>query len=238
MTNTVTIADPAKFLNTDAGGRDRSGSTWVLVLLAVACLSLQGCSRVCGSKASEMDNLAPLLELRPGSTIAEIGAGSGAVAVAAAQRVGPSGHVYATEIDRSRLSQIRAAAEAAGLSNLTVVESTASDTRLPAGCCEGIYMIGVYHHFTEPFASDASIFRALRNGGRLVVVDFRPSLLLKPWTPEGVPANRGGHGIPPSILEDELTRSGFQISRAIEPWGSSWLLSNYCLVFTKPSKGG
>ena len=187
-----------------------------------------------GSKAGEIEKLAPLLDLKPGSAVAEIGAGSGSVALAAAEDVGPSGHVYATEIDPVRLQKIRDKVAAAGLGNVTVVEARADDTGLAAGCCDAIYMIGVYHHFTEPLKTDASIFRALRPGGKLAIVDFRPSLLLKPWTPKGVPANRGGHGIPPSVLEDELTRSGFRIAQVIDPWGHSLFLSNYCVVFTKP----
>jgi SAM-dependent methyltransferase len=95
-------------------------------------------------------------------------------------------------------------------------------------------MVGVYHHFTDPIPSDASIFRALRPGGRLVINDFRPSWWLKPWTPRGIPSNRGGHGIPEHILEDEVTGAGFRIVHAYDHWGDSWFLSNYCVVFEKP----
>lgn len=209
---------------------------WLPLLIYAA--GLVACAPVAarsGSKASEIEKLAPLLDLDSGSTVAEIGAGNGAVAVAAGERVGPSGHVYATEIDPERIMQIREAVSAAGLGNVTVVESSADETKLPSQCCDAIYMIGVYHHFTEPLKTDASIFRALRPRGRLVIVDFRPSLLLKPWTPAGVPANRGGHGIPENILEDELTRSGFQVTEVYEHWGNSWFLSNYCVVFIKPA---
>ena len=187
-----------------------------------------------GSKASEIEKLAPLLDLKPGSTVAEIGAGNGAVAIAAAEKVGPSGHVYATEIDPAELLKIRDKVSVSGLGDVTVIESSSDETRLPDDCCDAIYMIGVYHHFTEPLKTDASIFRALRPGGKLVVVDFRPALLLKPWTPKGVPANRGGHGIPEDILEDELARSGFKLVQIYDPWGNSWFLHNYCAVFTKP----
>jgi len=228
MTNTVIIAE------TELSATLRTSPWPLAIALIAACFTFQGCARLWGSKAAEIQKLAPILELSTGSTAAEIGAGSGAVAVAAAQMVGPNGHVYATEIDPQSLAQIRSAATSAGLTNLSAVESTATDTRLPEGCCDAIYMIGVYHHFTDPIALDASIFRAMRPGGRLVIVDFRPSFLLKPWTPKGIPANRSGHGIPPSILEAELTHAGFRVSRVIDPWGSSWFLSNYCVVFTKP----
>ncbi len=210
---------------------------WLAFLICAAGLvaCAPAAAQFGGSKGSEIEKLVPLLDLDSGSTVAEIGAGNGAVAVAAGEKVGPRGHVYATEIDPERIMQIREGVSEAGLSNVTVVESSADDTRLPPQCCDAIYMIGVYHHFTDPLKTDASIFRALRPGGRLVIVDFRPSLLLKPWTPEGVPANRGGHGIPENILEDELTRSGFQVTRVYDRWGNSWFLSNYCVVFTRPA---
>lgn len=189
-----------------------------------------------GSKASELDKLAPLMELKPGSVVAEIGAGSGAVSIAAAGKVGPTGHVYSTEIDPKNLGKIRRAVQKAGLQNVTVVEAKPDDTGLPAGCCDIVFMIGVYHHFNAPAATDASIFRALRPGGRLVIVDFRPTRWLWLFTPKGVPANRGGHGIPEDILESELSQAGFQRVQTFDRWGSSWFLSNYCLVYRKPAE--
>ena len=211
---------------------------WLIICSAALLSPVSVFAQWWGSKGTEIDQLAPLLQLKPGMALAEVGAGSGAVTVAAAQKVGPSGHIYATEIDPKRLEEIRQAVELAGLTNVSVIESTPAETRIPAECCDGIYMIGVYHHFTQPLATDASIFRALRPGGRLVIADFRPSLLLKPWTPEGVPANRGGHGIPPNILEDELTQSGFRIVQVYDHWGSSWFLSSFCVVATRPLGDG
>ena len=113
------------------------------------------------------------MDLKLGATVAEIGAGNGSVAIAAADKVGPSGHVYATEIDEGQLQRIRDKVAQSHVHNVTVVESTAEDTKLPPLCCDAIYMIGVYHHFTEPVKTDASIFRALKPGRRRVIVDFR-----------------------------------------------------------------
>ena len=187
-----------------------------------------------GSKAAELDKLAPLMDLKPGSVVAEIGAGNGAVTVAAAERVGPSGHVYSNEIDQGNLAKIRKRVAKAGLGNVTVIEAKPDDTGLPEGCCDAVFMIGVYHHITEPMQTDGSIFRALRPGGRLVIVDFRPNAWLWLWKPKGVPANRGGHGIPPEVMAGELTQTGFVPERTIEHWGSSWFMSRYCLVYRKP----
>jgi ubiquinone/menaquinone biosynthesis C-methylase UbiE len=208
----------------------------VALLLAVALVALCPVAAFAwGSKAAEIEKIAPLLGLGPGSVVAEIGAGSGTVSVAAAEKVGPTGHVYSTEIDPKALARIRKAVARAGVKNVTVVQARADDTGLPATCCDAIFMIGVYHHITDPAATDASIFRALPRGGKLVIVDFRPTLWLWLFTPKGIPVNRGGHGIAEKILEDELTGAGFQIEHTFDHWGNSWFLSNYCIVFRKPS---
>lgn len=213
-------------------------SLLILVLLSGWDLlqPVRAAAQFWGSTGEEIEKLAPLMDLKPGSTVAEVGAGNGAVAIIAAGKVGPTGHVYATEIDPVELQRIRDKAAKADLHNVTVVESAPDDTKLPPACCDAIYMIGVYHHFTMALEIDTSMFRALKPGGKLVVVDFRPSLWLKPWTPKGIPANRGGHGIPPKILESELEDAGFKIAKVIDPWGNSWFLSNYCVVFTKPGE--
>ena len=186
------------------------------------------------SNADQLDQMAPLLGLKSGSVVGEIGAGNGAITVAAAERVGLSGHVFSTEIDPGEIEAIRNRVAQAGLRNVTVVQATASETGLPGECCDAIFMIGVYHHFTDPLATDASIFRALRPGGRLVIVDFSPAWWLKPWTPKGIPSNRGGHGIPEHILEGEVTGAGFRLVHVYDHWGNSWMLSNYCVVFERP----
>jgi SAM-dependent methyltransferase len=185
--------------------------------------------------AAMADDIATLLQVKAGSTVAEIGAGNGAMAVRMAEKVGPSGHMYATEIDPERLAEIRSRVREAGLDNVTVVQATPTDTGLPAGCCDAAYMIGVYHHVTDPTATAAGIFRALRPGGRLLVNDFPPTWWLALFKVKGVPANRGGHGVVDHIVVNEMSAAGFRKVGEISPWHAGFLIrDNYCLVFRKP----
>ncbi len=207
-----------------------------MLLAAVAIAStLQGCISLWGSGDAAARRMAAALDLRPGMNVGEVGAGTGQVTVATARLVGPAGHVYSTELDPALVERIRSAAGDAGLANVTVIQASATDSGLPPDCCNRIFMIGVYHHLTDPAAIDASLFKALRPGGELAVADFPPTLLLKPWTPEGIPANRGGHGISQEIVTEELGRVGFRLERRVDDWPQGWFLKNYCLVFRKPA---
>jgi hypothetical protein len=66
-------------------------------------------------------------------------------------------------------------------------------------------MIDVYHHITDPAATDASIYRALKPGARLLINDFPPTIWVALFKVKGVPANRGGHGVPDDIVVREIT---------------------------------
>lgn len=86
----------------------------------------------------------------------------------------------------------------------------------------------VYHHFTEPGRMDASLLASLRPGGRLAVIDFEPRGGGSP--PPGVPANRQGHGVPKSIVVEELTRAGFEHVRT-----EAWVDGMFLALFRKPA---
>jgi ubiquinone/menaquinone biosynthesis C-methylase UbiE len=197
----------------------------VLAITAIAC----------GGQRDDANRLSDLMRLRPGEVVADVGAGKGEMALAMAEKVGPSGRVFATEIDPERLEQIAQRTQSANVENVTVVKGGEHDTALPPDCCDAIYMRGVYHHLTDPNDIDASLYRSLKPGGELAVLDFRPTWLLAPWTPKSIPANRGGHGVPPAIVTEELSAAGFKLEQTVDPWPGIAPFSNYCLLFRKPT---
>lgn len=76
-------------------------------------------------------------------------------------------------------------------------------------------------------------------GGHLVVIDVPPTIWRSPWTTDGLPANRGGHGIPAQVLSDELTQKGFEAVSLDEHCSNGWLGRHYfAAVFRKPMPAG
>jgi ubiquinone/menaquinone biosynthesis C-methylase UbiE len=189
-----------------------------------------------GARGDAAEEIARLAELMPfgaqgkgwaGAVVADIGAGDGAYAFAAVQRVGAAGRVYATEIDTKKLSELRAEVAKRKLGNVIVVESKEAETNLPAGCCDAIFLRRVYHHLTTPAEFDVGLVRSLKSGGRLAIIDFPARAGLEPV--EGVPSNRGGHGIPEKIVIEELKAAGLQVDKVVEDWPEG----SYCVVFVK-----
>jgi ubiquinone/menaquinone biosynthesis C-methylase UbiE len=185
------------------------------------------------STDSEIDRLVQVLDLRPGVAVADVGAGSGELSISVAKRVAPNGTVYATEIDPKKLDKIRQAVRKAGIHNVIVIAGANNDTRLPANCCDAIFLRRVYHHLTDPVDMDRSLYLAMRPGGRLAIIDFEPSQRPGEPAPPGVPADRGGHGAPKPIVTRELTQAGF-VRVATTDWPVSGDVKHFCMLFKKP----
>jgi ubiquinone/menaquinone biosynthesis C-methylase UbiE len=175
----------------------------------------------------EITRLAELTRWKGGTIVADVGAGDGTYSFVAAQKVGPSGRVYATEIDTEKLKNLRAEVRKRKVENMIVVEGTADDTKLPSDCCDTIFLRRVYHHLTQPREFDKNLVRSLKPGAYLAIIDFPPSPNLGPV--EGVPKNRGGHGIPEKVMVDELTTAGLQVEKIIDHWSAQ----DYCVIFVK-----
>jgi ubiquinone/menaquinone biosynthesis C-methylase UbiE len=167
--------------------------------------------------------------LKPGDTVAEIGAGKGELTLAAANVVGRTGKVYASELGEKRVLELERAVSLAALPQISVVAGSPTNTNFPDACCDAIFMQDVYHHFSDPAAMNAGILRSLKPGGRLAIVDFTPP----PDSPDVEPASRakdGSHGVRPATLTRELTEAGFE-GIAIDAAGDRWFL----VVARKPA---
>jgi ubiquinone/menaquinone biosynthesis C-methylase UbiE len=201
--------------------------TTIPAALALALCSLLLLLPTRAGALDEIKRLAALMDWKPGTVVADIGAGDGTYSFPAAQQVGPSGKVFATEIDAKKLDELRAEVKRRNLQNVIIVESAAAETNLPPACCDAIFLRRVYHHLSKPAEFDGSLLRSLRPGGRLAIIDFPARSGLDPV--EGVPANRGGHGIPEKIVIEELTAAGLHLEKSVDDWPHG----SYCVLFVK-----
>ncbi len=202
----------------------------LLVVVQAAAQQTQLTDGQLKAAALEVPQLTALFELKPGMTVADVGAGFGAWTMQFAKAVGPTGRVYATDIGTAQLAALRDAASRNA--NVTVIEGSVTSTNLPANCCDAILIRDAYHHLTEPAAIIKSMAAALKPGGRLAVIDFPPRPNSE--VPAGVPADRLGHGVPTQVIEREVG-SALTHVRTNPKWApDSEPASLYLILFRKP----
>jgi SAM-dependent methyltransferase len=125
----------------------------------------------------------PALKLRPGDAVADIGAGTGYFTWRLARDVGPTGRVFAVDIQPEMLARLKTVMAARGLSNVVSVLGTDRDPGLAAASVDLALLVDVYHEFEYPREMLAAICRALKPGGRVAFVEYRaedPSVPIKP----------------------------------------------------------
>jgi len=123
------------------------------------------------------------LELKPGMTVADVGAGSGYYAWRMAERVGTGGSVYAVDIQPEMLDILKRHMSLRGVTNVKAVLGLATDPRLPEGKLDLVLMVDVYHELEYPYEMLSALVRALKPGGRIAFVEYRandPEVQIKP----------------------------------------------------------
>ena len=123
------------------------------------------------------------INIRPGSTVADVGAGTGYFTVRLSKRVGDKGEVIATELQPEMLRLLDHRVSEAKLTNVKLIRSTEHQAKLPERCCDLVLMVDVYHELTDPPGVMAGVRRALQPSGRLVLVEYKgedPNIAIKP----------------------------------------------------------
>ena len=209
--------------------------TTLALALGVTSIAAQQTGLTPGQIATadvEVPLLVDILGLKPGMTVADVGAGFGAWTIRLSKWIGPSGQVFATEIGASQLASLRESVKKEGLTNVTVVEGAPRSTNLPANCCDAIFIRDAYHHLTEPQDILKSFASALKPGGRLAIIDFPPRP--NSQIPDGVPKDRAGHGVPPDVVERE-GRAVLTYMKTMTDWSpKSQPASLFLVLFEKP----
>jgi len=162
------------------------------------------------------------LNLKPGMQVADVGAGTGLFSKLFSPRVGAGGKVYAEDISEVFIRNIRRIAHEQGMRNLVGIVGSDKDAKLPAAALDLIFVCDTYHHFEYPQSMLASLRRALKPAGRLVVIDFiKDPAQSSAWILHHVRADK-------RTVISEIEAAGFKLSRE-----EAFLRSNYFIVFTK-----
>lgn len=146
----------------------------------------------------QIDRVMKLLKIGPGSTVADIGAGSGWFTVRAARRVGTGGVVYAEDISADATKYIDDRAKKESLANIRTVLGVPDDPKLPVSSVDAVLMLKVYHEIAEPVPFMQHLRLALHRDGLVGIIDRN--------------GNGSGtdHGLPQAVLEREMDEAGFR----------------------------
>lgn len=168
----------------------------------------------------EPDKALDAIRLARGSTVADVGAGSGYVTVRMASRVGPEGKVFAVDIQPEMLDLLRERLLRERLANVTLVLGAIDDPKLPTSTIDLILMVDVYHEFSEPQKMLRRMREALKPDGRLVLLEYRKE---DPTVPI-----RFEHKMTVAEAKLEVEAEGFTLSRVDEV-----LPRQHILIFTR-----
>jgi predicted methyltransferase len=162
-----------------------------------------------------------LIRVQRGSTVADLGAGSGYFTTRLARAVGATGKVYAVDIQQGMLDLLQKAVARERLTNIVPVLGATNDPKLPAESLDLVLMVDVYHEFSQPQTMLQHIRTALKPGGRLVLLEYRAEDPDVPILPE--------HKMTKAQVKLELEHEGFKLQRIYDD-----LPRQHLIVFTRP----
>ncbi|MFQ5664466.1 MAG: methyltransferase domain-containing protein [Terriglobia bacterium] len=169
------------------------------------------------------------LGIQAGSVVADIGSGRGYFTFHLARRVGASGRVYAVDIDEKTLAIVRQRAERARLNRVETLLGARDDPRLPPETLDAALIVNAYHEMHHYDAMLQGVYRALKPGGRLGIIDGA----IAPGQKRTTYYRR--HRIPAALVREDAARNGFRFLRTepgfVRPRDNRKF---YFLIFEKP----
>jgi 2-polyprenyl-3-methyl-5-hydroxy-6-metoxy-1,4-benzoquinol methylase len=148
------------------------------------------------------------LGLKPGMMVADVGAGTGYMSIKMARKIGPTGKVFANDIQPEMLQLLQKNAQQAKVTNIESVLGTAAGTNLPKGQMDLVLLVDVYHEFSEPEKMLRDLRETLKPNGRLVLIEYRGEDPAVPIRPE--------HKMTVAQVKTELEAEGFVLGPVIE----------------------
>src|SRR6516225_4622869 len=168
-------------------------------------------------KVGEAERVMNLLGVKPGLTVADIGAGSGYYTVRLARRVGPTGHVFAEDVVPEYLERLAQRVRSEGLAGtVTLVRGDPHDPRLPSGSLDLALLVHMYHEVEQPYGLLWNLRLALKPNAHVAIIDARKQT--------------AAHGTPPDLLRCELAAVGYHETAFYDLQENTYLA-----VFAPPS---
>ena len=164
-----------------------------------------------------------LIGIQPGMNVADVGAGTGYISLRIARRVGPTGKVYANDIQPKMLDRLMDNARSAKLDNVEPVLGSEADAKLPDNRMDFIILVDVYHEFSRPQEMLRSMRRALKPDGRLVLLEYKkedPSIPIRP-----------DHKMFTADAKIEVEAEGYELDKVIDT------LPRQHIIFFKKTAG-
>jgi len=167
---------------------------------------------------SQRHDIVAATGVKPGMTVADIGAGTGLFTRLFSEQVGENGKVYAVDTSKVFVDNIQRISREENRSNVVGVVNSLTDVSLPPNSVDIAFICDTYHHFEKPLAMMASIRRTLKPGGSVVVIDFRkiPGLSTQ-WVLGHVRANE-------KTVVQEIESAGFRLAGDNDLLGSNYFL--------------
>jgi len=152
-------------------------ASWFVLMMS--CLFLFGQERKIQAPAWEAnvnkrqppELVLKAIDIKPGLIIGEVGAGTGRYTVEIAARIGPSGRIYANDIDQASLKFLEKRCEGLGLNNVEIVTGSLTETNLPSAALDMVIMVNVVHCLAEPVALLKNVGDSLKPDGQVVIVE-------------------------------------------------------------------
>jgi predicted methyltransferase len=166
--------------------------------------------------------------VKPGHRVADIGSGFGYFTFRLAARVGAQGKVYAVDIDQEAVNKVRQRKEREKLEQVEPILGESADPHLPNDL-DAVLIVDSYHEFREYDQTMRAVFRALKPGGRLVIIDGE--------APRGRPRTEYHrlHRIPAELVREEVARQGFVFKESLPGfYDAEYDKKMYFLIFERP----
>ena len=190
------------------------------VIFRAPIVSTRWSSEEARDRVNEAEDIMDRAGIRPGMTVADIGAGEGYYTVRLAQRVGPTGRVLAEDILPEVIEALSRRITREEWDNVSVKLGAPEDPRLPENSFDRILMVHMYHEIAEPYAFLWHLSPALKPDGELIVVDAdRPT---------------DQHGTPPRLLACELATMGFRMEELIPKPTAGGYFARFRRIVARP----